>query len=405
MARAYDKETSRAAGDPRRNPAPLGWTLFTGVWLLFPVGFVFQAFRAGLSPVGMMAFVASMAAFVAVFVWLMLRYPFPDPGLSLGGVKGRLGLVAILAALAIFVEAAYGEGVPWRFMYVVVARASVLPTRYAAWAVAAATVYAGVFYEVRSGWEAVAAEWGYLIPFALIGVGMIAVSRLVTTIRELDEAKREISRLAVSEERLRFARDLHDLLGHSLSLITLKSELAGRLLPEDPEKAAGEVRDIESVARRSLREVREAVAGYRRPTLSEELDGAREMLEAAGIEARIEHGAEALPVGADSILAWTVREGATNVIRHSRARTCHISLTQSEDEVRAEITDDGIGGEPKNNAGSGLRGLAERVEAGGGEFEAGTSPEGGFRLYVKLPSRGAEAPATKADGTREEARR
>ncbi len=387
MAQASDKEMPRTVA-PRRDMPPFGWTLFTAVWLLFPIGFVIQALRSNLSPVGMLVFLASMAVFVAVFVWLMLRHPFPDSRLTLLELRGRFGLLAVLAALAIFVEAAYGEGVPWRFMYIVVAAAATLPTRHAAWVVAAATVFAGVFYEVRSGWETVAAEWGYLVPFTLIGVGMIAVSRLVATIRELEEARREISRLAVSEERLRFARDLHDLLGHSLSLITLKSELAGRLLPEDPEKAAGEVRDIEGVARRSLREVREAVAGYRNPTLGEELDGAREMLEAADIEARIEGGTDSLPGDVDAVLAWTVREGVTNVIRHSRARNCAIALTKDEHGFRTEITDDGIGSPPEpNGSGSGLCGLAERVAASGGEVEAGPLSEGGFRLRVILPLR------------------
>ncbi len=400
MSQASDKETSRTIA-PRRKLPPFGWALFTAVWLLFPIGFVIQMLRAGLSPVGMLVFLASMVAFVGVFVWLMLRHPFPDSGLTLLELRGRFGLLAVLAALAIFVELAYGEGVPWRFMYIVVAASATLPTRHAAWMVAAATVFAGAFYEVRSGWEAVAEGWVYLIPFALIGVGMIAVSRLVATIRELEEARKEISRLAVSEERLRFARDLHDLLGHSLSLITLKSELAGRLLPEDPEKAAGEVRDIEGVARRSLGEVREAVAGYRRPTLSEELDGAREMLEAAGIEVEVENEVGLLPGGADTVLAWTVREGVTNVIRHSRARNCAISLTRNEDGSRAEITDDGVGfPEEPNGSGSGLPGLAERVAASGGEFEAEPGPGGGFRLKVRLPLRGGEVPASEAEGAR-----
>lgn len=408
MAHSPDNGRPATPDAARRKLFPFGWTLFTAVWLLFSVGFVVEVLGTGLSALQTLAFLASMAAFVSVFVWLMLRYPFPAHALTLRELRVRLGLLLILAALASYVELAYGGGIPWRFMYVVVAGAVALPTRYAVAAILAVPVFAGVFYEARSGWEAVAADWGNFVPFALIGVGMIAVSRLVVTVRELEEARREIARLAVSEERLRFARDLHDLLGHSLSLITLKSELAGRFLPENPEKAAEEVRDIEGVARRSLREVRDAVAGYRRPTLSEELDGAREMLEAAGIEARIENSADALPGGMDSVLAWTVREGATNVVRHSRARKCRIYLAQNEDAVHAEITDDGIGGEA-DGSGSGLSGLAERIEASGGEFEARAMDECGFRLRAKLPLRGSEAPAaepeTKTDEANTEMRR
>nr|MDQ3841501.1 sensor histidine kinase [Actinomycetota bacterium] len=244
----------------------------------------------------------------------------------------------------------------------------------------------------------------------LIGIGMIGVSRLVVTVRELRTAREELARLAVAEERLRFARDLHDLLGHSLSLITLKSELAGRLLPTAPEKAATEVRDIEGVARRALREVREAVAGYRQPTLDGELEDAREMLEAAGITCRIESKVGVLPNATDAVLAWAVREGVTNVIRHSRARSCEIRVTRDGEEVRAEISDDGLGSSAERDAppsnGSGLSGLAERVAASGGDLEAGSPPESGFRLRVSLPLRdgtsSTAAPASSTGGMRED---
>jgi two-component system sensor histidine kinase DesK len=134
--------------------------------------------------------------------------------------------------------------------------------------------------------------------------------------------------------------------------------------------------------------VREAVAGYRRPTLDEELDGAREMLEAAGIACRIENSVGASSSETVTVLAWVVREGATNVIRHSRARRCEILLTRDGEEAHAEITDDGRGHPPepgRTAAGSGLSGLAERVGALGGGFEAGPPPGGGFRLCVSLP--------------------
>jgi len=416
MARATNDERPMTPGGAsvadasRREPLPFAWLLFTAVWLLFPAGFVVQALRTDISPVQVLAFLASVAAIVAVFLWLMLRYPFPAAGLAPRELRLRIGLLLVLAVLALYVELAYGGGVPYRFMYVVIAAAVTLPTRHAAWTIATVTVVVSGVYAAQLGWNEFATSWRDLVPFPLIGIGMIAVSRLVVTIRELDEARKEIARLAVAEERLRFARDLHDLLGHSLSLITLKSELAGRLLPESPEKAAEEIHDIEGVARRSLREVREAVAGYRRPALGEELAGAREMLEAAGIEVRIENETDILPGGMDSVLAWTVREGATNVIRHSRAENCRVELTQNEDAVRAEITDDGPGPSPTaNDTGSGLSGLAERAAAKGGEFEAGPLPGGGFRLRVRLPLRSGEntpiEPVPKSDETHEEQRR
>ena len=404
MAQATRNEPSATSADgtpagganaSRRKPLPFAWTLFTAVWLLFPVGFVVQALRSDLSPVQMLAFLASIAAFISVFLWLMLRRPFPAVELATRELWIRIGLLLILAALALYVELVYGSGVPYRLMYAVIAAAVTLPTRHAAWMVTAVTVVAGAVYGVRAGWDAFATSWGDIVPFPLIGIGMIAVSRLVVTVRELQEARREIAQLAAAEavtrERLRFARDLHDLLGHSLSSITLKSELAGRLLPAAPEKAAEEVRDIEGVARRSLREVREAVSGYRQPTLGEELYGAREMLEAAGIACRIENEAGPLPNATDSALAWTVREGVTNVIRHSRTDRCEIRVTQDGEEIRVEVKDDGRGSLTKHEGaysnGSGLSGLAERIAASGGDFQAGPRPEGGFRLRVSLPAR------------------
>ena len=127
--------------------------------------------------------------------------------------------------------------------------------------------------------------------------------------RELCEARAELALSAVAAERERFARDLHDLLGHSLSVIAIKSELAGRLLPGSPERAAAEVADVEHVARQALREVREAVSGYRRPTLDDELEGARVALSAAGIDAEFERAPVPLDPEVEAVLAWAVREG------------------------------------------------------------------------------------------------
>ncbi len=418
MTRATNNEQSMISAPPagvadasRRKLLPLAWPLFTAVWLLFPAGFVVQVLRTGLPPVQLLAFLASLTGFVGAFLWLMLRYPFPAAELTPRELRIRIGLLLALAALALYVELVYGSGVPYRFMYVVVAAAVTLPTRHAAWTIVAVTAAVIGIYAVRSGWNAVAARWGDVVPFPLIGIGMIAVSRLVVTVRELRSAREEIARLAVAEERLRFARDLHDLLGHSLSLITLKSELAGRLLPADPQKAATEVRDIEGVARRALREVREAVAGYRRPTLDEELAGARESLEAAGIACRIEDEAGALPGATDAVLAWAVREGATNVVRHSHARHCEIRLAQNGEEIHAEVSDDGRGSSPgdqRNTTGSGLSGLSERVAASGGDFEAGALPGGGFRLRVSLPLQdgtNSDEPASRSGSMREDKRR
>jgi two-component system sensor histidine kinase DesK len=227
----------------------------------------------------------------------------------------------------------------------------------------------------------------------LSGFGMLGIGRLIEANHQLHQAREEVGRLAVAEERLRFARDLHDLLGHSLSVIVLKAELAGRLGATEPERAAQEVRDVERVARGALREVREAVAGYRQLGLSQELESARATLGAVGIDTRLEALAGALPTPVDSILAWALREGITNVLRHSRAQRVEVRVVRSDDRVELELLDDGVGCADCGD-GNGLRGLRERVGARDGTVAAGPRPEGGFRLAVGLPLR--EAPRSAA---------
>lgn len=220
----------------------------------------------------------------------------------------------------------------------------------------------------------------------------------ITTSWELRAAREEIARLAVMTERLRIARDLHDLLGHSLSLITLKSELAGRLVRAAPERAISEISDIENVARTTLQEVREAVGSYRQPTLASELQGAQEILTAAGIAYRYEgdeKNLQSLPATIEAVLAWTLREGVTNVIRHSRAHQCTIRLTYERKAACMEVTNDGVKASADSlnlssttitgGGGNGLRGLRERVAALGGRCESGLCGKDGFRLVVSVP--------------------
>jgi two-component system sensor histidine kinase DesK len=240
------------------------------------------------------------------------------------------------------------------------------------------------------------ANWLQIIPLALLvrglGLDMIGFVRLADALRELQKAREDLAHQAVTEERLRMARDLHDLLGHSLSLITLKSNLASRLLEKNPAAATQEIREVERVARQALREVRDAVAGYRQQTLLAELDGARQILEAAGIECTIEHEPQTLPRNVDVVLAWIVREAVTNVIRHSRARHCLIRIVADDAYIRAEISNDGspLTESPKVERGNGLSGLAERLAKVSGILEAGPLPESerpGFQVTAEIPLR------------------
>jgi two-component system sensor histidine kinase DesK len=216
------------------------------------------------------------------------------------------------------------------------------------------------------------------------GLFAYSAERRNVLIYALKETRAELARMAVAEERLRISRDLHDLLGHSLSVIALKSELARRLVERDPDQAVAEIDDIQSVARGALADVRRTVQGYRRPSLREELDGARTALEAAGIDCELRDGHLELSEDVEAVLAWAVREGATNVIRHSGAQHCAIRLDADGGRAELEIDDDGDAS-PDGPPGTGLRGLRERAQRVRGEVEAGVRPEGGFRLRLTVP--------------------
>ncbi|WP_433238517.1 sensor histidine kinase [Streptosporangium sp. CA-135522] len=222
-----------------------------------------------------------------------------------------------------------------------------------------------------------------LFQVVTLGILFMSVRNTRMLMLQLHQARDEVARLAASEERLRIARDLHDLLGHSLSLIVLKSELAGRLAENGAERAVTEILDIESVARQALVEVRDAVSGYRQRGLAGELDGARAALEAAGTQVTVRLAGTPLPDAVDGLLGWAVREGATNVLRHARAARCEITVVHDEEATVLEIMDDGRGA-AAYGPGSGLSGLTERVEAAGGAVAAGPC-ETGFALRVRVP--------------------
>lgn len=292
-----------------------------------------------------------------------------------------IGLLALLSVVLPFVQGTVGLG---GFIYTSASVAGrVTPRR-------AAPTFGGLMALVVIIGLAGGAPWAtillmlFLVP--AVGIATASFSRTVRVNQELRLARQEIVRLAVSEERLRFARDLHDLLGHTLSLIALKSELAGQIIPEDPAQGQREVRDIEAAAREALKEVREAVAGYRQVTLANEMQRAQELLAAAGVQFSASASAIGLPSAVETLLAWVVREGVTNVIRHSRARHCALALVRLPAAVRLTITNDGVGQAPPESApGNGLRGIAERVAALAGQCASGPDDAHGFRLTVELP--------------------
>lgn len=227
--------------------------------------------------------------------------------------------------------------------------------------------------------------------FALVMVtlAMYGFFAILRTNRALAEARSEVARLAAENERSRIARDLHDLLGHSLTTITVKAGLARRLADVDPARAAIEIREVEELTRSALSDVRAAVSGYRELSLAGELATGREALRSAAMEARLPGAVDAVAPQWQELFGWVVREGLTNAIRHSGARTVAVEVGRDWIEVR----DDGHGG--LGAAGAGLSGLRERVEALGGTLTSGAigGMNGGWRLRVEMPAGDAGGPS------------
>jgi two-component system, NarL family, sensor histidine kinase DesK len=217
-----------------------------------------------------------------------------------------------------------------------------------------------------------------------IGAGNVFFAERTRMNRKLRKANEEVENLAKVAERERIARDLHDVLGHTLSVITLKSELAGKLIDRDPQRAGKEIREVEQISRQALTEVRDAIRGYRSQGLVAELAQAKTTLETAGLAVQCDAATTVkLPAMQESVLSLAVREAVTNVVRHSRARTCRMRLEQQNGSCRLEIHDDGLGS--SNGEGNGLRGMRERVEMLGGTMHRST--EAGTTLTIMLPLR------------------
>ncbi len=225
-----------------------------------------------------------------------------------------------------------------------------------------------------------AAQW------MLFGLLTAGVRLLILTLHELDRAREEIAGLAVAGERLRFSRDLHDLLGHRLAVIALRTDaMASQLSAETVERQRVELQEIAAVARTALKETREAVTGYRPPSLDEELVNVRAALQSVGVDTYIENRAGGVPKAAAEVLVWCLREAVTNVIKHAGATRCWIRLEPGPgSKLQLQVADDGRGHRGTLQLGTGLRGILQRATliGGGAEVQPGGQ---GFRLRVTVP--------------------
>ena len=217
---------------------------------------------------------------------------------------------------------------------------------------------------------------------ALVGAATVHLAEAGRSESALELSQAEVRRLAAVAERERIARDLHDLLGHTLSVIAIKAELAAKLAARGDGRAEREIRDVEAVSRGALRQVREAVAGFRRVDLDGELAGARLACEARGIRLAVDRPPIDLPPDREAVLALCLREAITNVVRHSDARHCRVGLAREGTRIRLTVADDGIGGAIRE--GAGLSGMRERVGRAGGEM--GIDSARGVALTVRVPA-------------------
>jgi len=410
---------------------PLRW-LFSSIWLVYLVQPISELFGHRHGVLWIAGGLAITAVFCVIYAPAIIDVD-KRPRLSRAG----LATLFLLAAVASVV---YGQDWTPLWIYVSAAAGMILaataPRRLALLGV----LFAGVCYAFF-GWLShlgTGEFLGVLLPVVLVGLAMIGFRMQIQLMHELARARGTAAKLAASDERLRLARDMHDLTGQSLSMITLKSDLAAKRLtrlPASTERDAvlSELDDIARVSRQTLHDIREAVSGYRRPTLAIEVITARNALEAAGVgldddpELTLRSGT--FDPDAEAVLAWCLREAVTNVIRHAGAGSCRIRLIEGGPELSLEVTDDGRGfidhdiqrqeGPDRQEAeeaqegpdgrttkGSGLRGMSERLSAVGGRLSLGPAHVGhsgggsGFRLTATLNpgSHDPVAPSTTAAG-------
>ncbi|MBB6674069.1 sensor histidine kinase [Cohnella nanjingensis] len=238
-------------------------------------------------------------------------------------------------------------------------------------------------------------EWANLLPPIAIMIAFPFIFRSMRRSRELrrqlDTANERIRHLIQQEERERIARDLHDTLGQTLTLISLKSEIAGKLVTRQPERARMEIQEIHGTARTALKQIRELVTDMRALRLTDELERARQLLRSANIVCEAEgfDAAEHVHPLEGHVLAYSLRETITNVVRHSGATRCAIALSQDATQLVLTVRDNGKGlpesGDGKLQAGNGLRNVRERLSFLGGQWQADSPPEGGCRIAMTLP--------------------
>ncbi|MHC6220160.1 sensor histidine kinase [Arthrobacter sp. MMS24-S77] len=364
-------------GSMFRGPGPRGWLIGAGLSILLWAWPTWNIVWSVDEPLAWkMAASASLIVFFAAYVFL--------PQISWRrGVRAGIVSVCILLTLngvSVFLigrEALW----TWTFLACAIAMTS-LPPRTDFFLIVTLSLASFSAQLLTGNGEQALLQAGIILS---LGLMMSAFARLIRQTARLREAQTELADAAVAAERSRVARDMHDILGHSLTVIAVKAELAGRMLDTVPggparDTAAAEISAVQDLARGALADVRATVAGYRGVNVLAELAVARTALESAGIDAELPGTVEQVPARHRELFGWVLREGITNVVRHSGAARCRVRLTASS----VLVEDDGVGPASGGRSGNGLAGIRERVGAAGGTVSIGPSDLGGFRLAVEV---------------------
>lgn len=317
-------------------------------------------------------------AAIAIFLVLYFSFFWLKPPKNLWAIAGILSLGIVFVP--------FNNGASAFFIYAAAFVPFAVDTEWLAlgWLLLIAAIAVLETWLLHLGWGFGFWSGGLAL---LIGGGNIFFAQRNRANCRLKMAHEEIEHLAKIAERERIARDLHDVLGHTLSVIILKSELAGKLIERDPARAKAEIADVEQTSRQALAEVRSTIRGYRACSLGDELKQAKAMLETAGVSVRSDAADVALSPAQESVVAMVVREAVTNIVRHAHARNCQLRLAPVDGSCLLEVLDDGQGGHQAE--GNGLRGMRERIEALGGTLARETST--GTRLTIQFPLTPAKA--------------
>jgi two-component system sensor histidine kinase DesK len=358
--------------DPQ-DRARFGRLLGAGIWLFFlgnPLGALLRSDDAIDKYTGL----AALVVFVPVYLYGLAHiseFHVHRRRLSAWGF-----VVALLACFAVTIPGA-GDQSMTCLVFIAALGVAILPKLDAAAVVVALFTAITVAGYAIDDWAAHGNNFAVVLAAAAVWSFRLAWQRQA----KLVAAEQDLSDLAVEEERARIARDLHDILGHSLTVISVKAELAERVLDDDPERARAELKDLQRLSRDALADVRSTAQGIRGISLPGEIASARMALESAGIEPLLPTVADEVPSRWRELFAWTLREGVTNVIRHSEASRCEVEL----DAHRIRVTDDGRGARPDDDAGNGLEGLRQRARLAGATVTTSPGPgDRGFSLTVSV---------------------